>query len=154
MPDQEAGPWSAPTYAPAVGVNDIRRWAIATYWPEPPPPLFVDPDYAATTRWAGIIAPRDFNPFTWLVHPAPRLPEETTEFHHDRPHVMNGGHADHDGAPIRPGDVIGARRRLRSIEERATRLGRTRFITTEHEWTNQEKERVRLRVNTLIRYAR
>jgi len=154
MPDHGVGPWSAPAYAPAVGLNDIRRWAIATYWPEPPPALYVDPDHAATTRWGGIIAPRDFNPFTWLLDPPPRLPEETAEFHHDRPHVMNGGHADRYGEPIRPGDVIGARRRLRGIEERTTRLGRTRFVTTEQEWTNQAGGLVRLRTNTLIRYAR
>jgi acyl dehydratase len=154
MPDHESGPWSPPAYAPAVGLNDIRRWVIATYWPEPPPPLYVDPAYAATTRWAGIIAPRDFNPFTWLVDPPARLPEETAEFHHDRPHVMNGGNADRYGEPIRPGDVIRARRRLCGIQERTTRLGRTRFITTEQEWTNQAGALVRLRVNTLIRYAR
>jgi len=154
MPSDDAGPWSAPTYAPPVGVNDIRRWAIATYWPESPPPLFVDADYAAGTRWGGLVAPRDFNPFTWLLEPPARLPAETAEFHQDRPHVMNGGHVDRYGEPIRPGDVICARRRLRGIEERDTRLGQTRFITTEHEWTNQAQQLVRLRTNTLIRYAR
>ncbi len=27
---------------PPVGANDIARWAIATYWPEPPPAVFLD----------------------------------------------------------------------------------------------------------------
>lgn len=152
MVSEPPGPWSEPTYAPAVSVSDIRRWAIATHWPERPPALYVDLDHAAGTRWRGLVAPRDFNPFTWLVDPVERLPEETAEFHPDRPHVMNGGHADRYGVPIRPGDVICSRRRLRGIEERTTRLGPTRFVTTEHEWTNQSAEFVRLRTNTLVRY--
>jgi hypothetical protein len=34
--------------------------------PEPPPREFVDADYA-TTRWGGLVAPREFNPFAWMV---------------------------------------------------------------------------------------
>lgn len=150
--DDPPGPWSLSAEAPAVGTNDIRRWALATYWPEPSPLLFVDPEYAATTRWGGIIAPRDFNPFTWLAHPLQRLPAETAEYHADRPQVMNGAQDDQYGTVIRPGDVITATRRLRRIRERSTRLGQTRFVTTENRWTNQHGEFVRLRTNTLIRY--
>ena len=46
-----------------IGANDIRRWAIAIYYPEVPPRLFWDEEYAATTRWGGIVAPEEFNPF-------------------------------------------------------------------------------------------
>ena len=56
----------APVAAPAVGVNDIARWATATYWPERPPPVYVDADAAASTPWGGIVAPRDFDPFAWM----------------------------------------------------------------------------------------
>lgn len=146
------GPWSARTSAPPVCTNDIRRWAIATHWPEPPPAIYVDPEFARTTRWGGIVAPRDFNPFTWLGRPSPRLEIETAAFHQDRPHVMNGGHQDHYGVPIRPDDVISTTRRLLRIRNRNTALGKTRFVTTEDRWTNQLGEFVRLRANTLIRY--
>ncbi|HZU76165.1 MAG TPA: MaoC family dehydratase N-terminal domain-containing protein, partial [Dehalococcoidia bacterium] len=54
--------WSEPRYSPPVSLSDIRKWAIAVYWPEVPPRIFWDEEYAKTTRWGGIIAPQDFNP--------------------------------------------------------------------------------------------
>ena len=54
-----------PVAAPPVGANDIARWAIATYWPEPPPPSTSTPRRRATP-WGGIVAPRDFDPFAWM----------------------------------------------------------------------------------------
>src|SRR5262245_11059144 len=50
-----------------LSVSDIRQWAIAVYFPEEPPRLFWDEDYAATTRHGGIVAPEEFNPFGWMV---------------------------------------------------------------------------------------
>ena len=47
--------------------GEIRRWAIAVYWPQRPPPIYWDEEYAKATPWGGIIAPPDFNPFTWPV---------------------------------------------------------------------------------------
>ena len=32
------GKWSEPRLSPPISLSDIRRWAIATYWPETPPP--------------------------------------------------------------------------------------------------------------------
>ena len=55
-----------PVAAPAVGANDIARWAIATYWPEPPPARFLDAVAAEKAPWGGIVAPRDFDPFAWM----------------------------------------------------------------------------------------
>src|SRR5207302_1306356 len=60
---ERQGQWSEPRSSYPVGQSDIRRWAIATYWPEKPPPIFWDEEYARSTRWGGIIAPPDFNPF-------------------------------------------------------------------------------------------
>ena len=65
---------------------------------------------------------------------------------------MNGGQTDTYGAPIRPGDVISARSRLRDWEERTTRLGETLFVFNETEWTNQAGDLVKRRVSTGIRY--
>ena len=65
---------------------------------------------------------------------------------------MNGGQVDTYGVPMRPGDVITARNRLRDWDERETRLGLTLFTFTETEWRNQDDELVKLRVATAIRY--
>ena len=44
----------------------IRNWAVTMYYPEKPPRLFWDEAYAKTTRWGGIVAPEEFNPFAWM----------------------------------------------------------------------------------------
>lgn len=140
-------PWSLPHVSPPVGANDIRRWAIATYWPERPPPRHTDPDHPG-----GMIAPRDFNPFAWMLDPAPPVAGADRSDFPDHPRVMNGGQSDRYGAPIRPGDVITSRSRIAMIESRATRLGDTRFVSTEQLWLNQHGAFVRSRLSTLIRY--
>ena len=56
------GQWVDGRTAPPVTQTDIRRWAMATFYPEKPPRLYWDAKYAATTRWGGIVAPPDFNP--------------------------------------------------------------------------------------------
>jgi len=108
----------APVAAPAVGANDIARWATATYWPERPPAAYVDAAAAASTPWGGIVAPRDFDPFAWMpdrpwsgdwlfgmgVEPGRR--------------VLNGGQWNRYAAPIRPGDVISVTRRFVDVVER------------------------------------
>ena len=48
-----------------VGANDIRHWAIATHWPEPPPARFVDTAVAADGPWVAWSRPRDLDPFAW-----------------------------------------------------------------------------------------
>ena len=49
-----------------IDASDIRRWAIAVYYPDPPPLEYYDEVYAATTPQGGIIAPAEFNPFAWM----------------------------------------------------------------------------------------
>jgi len=55
----------APDVALAVGANDIRRWATASYYPAEAPPELWDESVAARGPWAGLVAPRDFNVFAW-----------------------------------------------------------------------------------------
>src|SRR5260370_3358554 len=50
-----------------VSTPDIRRWAIAVYYPECPPGRFWDAEAAAVSRYGAIVAPEDFNPFAWMV---------------------------------------------------------------------------------------
>ena len=149
---QEAkGKWSEPRVSPPIALSDIRKWAIATYWPETPPQIYWDEAYAATTRWAGIIAPPDFNPFAWPVRrqapPVTAQPAAGVRLTN-----MNGGQTDTFGAPMRPGDVITARTRLRDFNERQGRFGLMLYAYSETEWTNQTGEFVRRRISTSIRY--
>ncbi len=147
------GVWGAEKLSPPVSESDIRKWAIAVYWPETPPPIYWDDAYAATTRWGGIIAPPDFNPFAW---PVERERSTKTDRSKTKParklRAMNGGQVETYGVPMRPGDVIMARNRLRDWDERDTRLGQTLFTYSETEWRNQADELVKLRVSTGIRY--
>lgn len=144
------GHWGEPQYSPPVAASDIRKWAIATYWPETPPPIHWDEAYAATTRWRGLIAPRDFNPFAWPIHrvPAARLPSPPGV----RLTSLNGGQVESYGAPQRPGDVIADRFRVKDFHERQGRFGLMLYVDVENEWTNQAGELVRRRISTFIRY--
>lgn len=144
--------WGPSVVSPPVGANDILRWAVAVYWPERPPQLYTDADYGTAKGFGGVIAPRDFNPFAWMLDPPQPPPGSAKEDFPDHPRVMNGGQSDRYGVPIRPGDVITTRARIASVETRTTRLGDTRFVTTEQEWLNQRGEFVRTRLSTLIRY--
>jgi len=148
------GKWGEARQSPPIAASDIRKWAIATYWPETPPPVYWDEAYAKTTKWGGIVAPQDFNPFAWPVRrpqgqgspagsPGPGGVRLTT---------MNGGQTDTYGAPMGPGDVITARSRLADFNERQGRFGLMLYVYNETEWTNQKNEFVRRRISTSIRY--
>lgn len=141
-----------PVAAPAVGANDIARWAIATYWPEPPPARYLDPGAAAHGPWGGIVAARDFDPFAWMpnrpwagdwlwgmgTEPGRRL--------------LNGGQHNRYLDPIRPGDVISVTRRFVDVVERETKRGPMVFFQSEFRWENQDGALVRLGEQTTIYY--
>lgn len=156
------GVWGGERTSPPISTSDIRKWAIATYWPQKPPSIYWDEEYAKTTRHGGIIAPSDFNPFAWpveRVRPArtgPPDPAANLTPSGGKPRRsttgMNGGQTDTYGAPMRPGDVITSRSRLKDWNEREGRLGLTLFTFTETEWRNQNGELVRTRISTSIRF--
>jgi hypothetical protein len=158
-----------------VTESDIRRWAIATYYPERPPRLFWDAAYATTTRHGGIVAPEEFNPFAWMSgvtppHTAgpttvePTAARSTSPNDPDRTEVslgipgpglrfqVNGGIEVEYGVRMRAGDVITSEQRLASYTEREGRLGRMLFTASEAVWTNQDGELVKRSTNTVIRY--
>jgi hypothetical protein len=143
-----------------ISESDIRKWAIAVYYPEDPPRMFWDAAYAATTVHGGIVAPEDFNPFAWMAAEPPGIrhggyvgieanvgvdPPET-------PFMLNGGLEVTYGVPMRPGDVISAVSTLTGYQERAGRLGLMLFTTQMDRWTNQDDELVKVATMTLIRY--
>ncbi|TQS47135.1 MaoC family dehydratase [Cryptosporangium phraense] len=138
-----------------VSESDIRRWALAVYWPQKPPQAFLD----------AAAAPEDFNPFAW-ASAAAETPGRTEGDANsaDRTEVMagvpgpglqfqlNGGLETEYGAPIRPGDVITSENRLDSYSEREGKLGLMLFTVTEDTWTNQDRAVVKRSRMTLIRY--
>lgn len=143
--------WSEPQVSHPVDCSDIRKWAIAVYWPDMPPKIFWDEAYAKSTRWGGIIAPREFNPFAWPIHrPADRMPKPAKRKVGER--SMNGGQKETYGVQIRPGDVITAKTALVHMEEKVGKLGLTLYKSTETRWTNQKGEFVRSRISISIVY--
>lgn len=147
-----------------VSESDIRKWALAVYYPEEPPARFWDGEVAASSRYGGIVAPEDFNPFAWL-RAQPRgvsrssaaTDADSTErsLGIDGPHLvnqLNGGVSVEYGEPIRPGDVITSVTRLGQYREREGSLGLMLFTPMETTWTNQRDEMVKRSTLVLIRY--
>jgi len=147
-----------------VSESDIRKWALAVYFPDPPPREFIDPDCASSSRWGGMVAPQEFNPFNWLAAETEE-PDVVVDINDpDRteillgvegPHLkfqLNGGREVEYGEFIRPGDVITSVSRLADYHEREGRLGLMLFTLSEDMWTNQRSELVKRTRSTLIRY--
>jgi hypothetical protein len=146
------GVWGESRVSPPISEADIRKWAIACYWPEKPPQLYWDAEYAKSTRHGGIIAPNDFNPFAWPVEREIQASRATASGGGVGTRGMNGGQVDTYGVKMHPGDVITTRTRLKDWDERTTRLGLTVFSRNETEWRNQKGELVKTRIGTGIRY--
>jgi hypothetical protein len=141
----------------------IRNWAIALYFPEKPPRLFWDEDYAKTTRWGGLVATEEFNPFTWMradppgnmgpeaSRPWPEIPLgiPCPEF---KANIFAGLTVTYTGVRMRPGDVIKSAVKLAGYHEKQGRLGLMLFTTREDNWTNQKGELIRTSRSDLIRY--
>jgi hypothetical protein len=147
-----------------VSESDIRRWAIAVFWPDDPPRLYWDAEYAKTTRYGGIVAPDEFNPFAWMVAEKFDPPIKVQGLDPGRTEKMlgveppavkfqlNGGQDTEYGVPMRPGDVITMEMKLGDYSEREGRHGLMLFTIFEMLWTNQNDELVRRTLRTLIRY--
>jgi hypothetical protein len=146
-----------------IDPSDIRRWAVAMYYPAQPPPLYWDEAHARSTRWGGIVAPEEFNPFAWMraepkgdmgVEAARPWPElklgiPCPEF---KANIFAGQVVEYTKVRMRPGDVIKSAVRLGGYHEKRGRLGLMLFTVREELWTNQNAELVRTSRSELIRY--
>lgn len=142
-----------------VAASDIRRWAIAVYYPDPPPARFISP-----TEGEELIAPEELNPFGWIVaeQMTPVIAQELRDTDKTEKALgiagpglrnqINGGSDVIYGAPIRVGDVIRSETRLHEYREKQGRMGAMLITVTRVEWTNQHGERVKLGHDTSIRY--
>jgi len=151
-----------------VSTSDIRRWATAVYWPDPPPRLFWDEAYAATTIHGGIVAPEEMNPFAWMTAEHALLETQVRDGEEPNDpnrleralgiegpglkYQLNGGMECEYGVRMRPGDVITSIGRLAGYHEREGRLGLMLFTINESTWTNQRDELVKRTRSTQIRY--
>lgn len=138
--------------SPPISANDIRKWAIAVYWPDTPPQVYWDEDYANTSRWGGLIAPQEFNPFAWPIErrEATRIGGPQGKGPGQR--GMNGGSEATYGEPMRPGDVIRSSTKLVDVYEKTGKLGMMMFVVNETTWTNQNGEQVKVDRKVSIRY--
>ncbi|WP_308115552.1 MULTISPECIES: MaoC family dehydratase N-terminal domain-containing protein [unclassified Rhodococcus (in: high G+C Gram-positive bacteria)] len=140
-----------------VSESDIRRWAMATYYPDPPPRRYWD-----SSSVSSIVAPEDFNPFAWMTAAGPQASsavydpdDHFTKLGVDGPGLerqVNGGLEVSYGEPIKPGDVITSSAAVSALSEREGRLGLMLFTTFETTWTNQTGAEVRRQKMTIIRY--
>jgi hypothetical protein len=146
-----------------IAESDIRRWAIAVYYPEPPPRLFWDADFATTTTHGGLVAPEDFNPFAWMAAGPGGVrgtrdndPQGTEKILGVEPPAVgfqvNGGITVTYGERMRPGDVVTSVSTLGGYHQRTGRLGLMLFTTVDTTWTNQNGGVVRRSQGTVIRY--
>lgn len=134
--------------SPPVSLSDIRKHAIAVYWPETPPRLFWDEEYARQTSWGGIVAPEDFNPFAWPIEGSGRYPCGIDI--PDTARTFNGGSEAAYFAPIHPGDTITAAETMVDVYQRTGRTGRLLFLVSETRWTNQQGELVKTQRGTRV----
>jgi hypothetical protein len=146
-----------------ISESDVRRWAIATYYPDPPPARFWDAKDGGRIGFGGIAVPEEFNPFAWMaaeVQTEPgidRMDPDHTELRlglagPGLKNQLNGGVSVDYGVPMRPGDVIESVVTLADYTERPGRLGDMLFTVTEDLWRNERAETVRRYRFTLIRY--
>lgn len=148
-----------------VAESDIRRWALAVYYPLRPPARYLDAAVAAKSRWGSIIAPEEFNPFAWLAAEEETAAADGSDDNDPGrieislgitppglKHQLNGGMEVEYGVPMRPGDVITQVSRLADYIERSGRLGLMLFTIFEDIWTNDRDELVKRIRTTLIRY--
>ena len=158
------GSKTPPLTSPPISESDIRRAAIAINWPEVPPGVYWDAEHAAKSRWGGIIAPEEFNPFAWMIgraHVGPqpdRLSDEQTSLEDARnlrppgapPRFLFGGVDSTYHERMRPGDVITSVITATDVYERSGSIGPMIFYITEETWTKQNGEVVKTTRTTNI----
>jgi hypothetical protein len=140
-----------------ISASDIRKWAKAVYYPEPPPAQFA----GAGGPDSPLVAPEEFNPFAWAAPGRAEKKSDITPGFMERQmgitppplnFIVNGGSVCEYGVPMREGDVITATNSLSNYTEKDGKRGRLLFTETKDRWTNQRGEMVRTTTMTLIRY--
>jgi N-terminal half of MaoC dehydratase len=150
-----------------IAASDIRRWALAVYYPGLPPPEFWDEDDPVTVARGGLVAPDEFNPLAWIAkEPKPvsrgagpsvprvgafemKLGVEPPGF---RAILQGEIRASYGGALMRPGDVIHAATSITEYFEREGRMGLQLYTTLSEVLTNQDGAWVKTVDTVFVRY--
>ena len=127
--------------SPPVAPSDVRKWAMAIYWPERPPRLYRDLEYATKSRWGCMVAPAEFNPFAWPVDGACCLPDWPETFQTQL--SFSAGNEAEYYLPIRIGDVISGTSSIVDVYEKQGRSGDLIFVVAESRLSNQRGELVK-----------
>jgi hypothetical protein len=154
-----------------ITASDIRKWAIAVYYPDLPPRLHWDEEYAATTRWGGIVAPQEFNPFgaAWMAKDPPPTSTAGTsvgatgrsgafesELGVDPPPyravLQSRIIATYSGVRMRPGDIIRSETRISEYFERQGKMGLQLYTTVSDDLYNQRDEWIKRLDTVFLRY--
>jgi hypothetical protein len=146
-----------------IDTNDIRHWAAAVYYPDVPPPLYWDEEFARTTKWGGIVAPEEFNPFAWMMQEPRPQPRAFRQGRFERAFgleppkskatMQNEIRVTYTGVRMRPGDVIRSTQRISEYFEREGRMGLQLYTTLDNEYTNQHGERIKLLQTVYVRFG-
>ena len=146
-----------------IAASDIRRWAAAVYYPEIPPRLFWDAEYATSTPFEGIVAPEEFNPFAIMTAdppPSPRSPPRPGRFERafgveppaSRAVLQGAIRVRYTGIRMRPGDVIRSTQRITEYSEREGRMGLQLYTTLSTEFVNQLDQLIKTLDTVYVRY--
>lgn len=146
-----------------IAASDIRKWAIAVYYPHRPPARYWDADHVDRVQQGRWVAPHEFNPFAWMTAVPAGFPEvdrldpDVLEKSLGIPgpgltNQLNGGLDVEYLRDLVAGDVITAVRVLDGYTERVGRLGPMLFTTVKETWTNGDGATVQVRRQTGIRY--
>jgi hypothetical protein len=154
-----------------IAASDIRRWALAVYYPGLPPRLYWDEDYAATTRWGGIVAPQEFNPFgaAWMAKDPPPTTTAATSAGSTgrsgdfesvlgvspppyRAVLQSQVIATYSGIRMRPGDVIRSESCISAYFERQGKMGLQLYTTVSDNFYNPRGEWIKRLDTIYLRY--
>ncbi len=140
-----------------IEASAIRKWAMAVYWPEPAPEVFMNAEYA----------PEDFDPFAWgpasyeslldgddgSVIVRHGINERALGFPDWKFRAgLNGGMNCTYGVRMHVGDVITDVKSVGEYTERQGRMGLMLITQSISTWTNQRGELVKRAINSGIRY--
>ena len=142
-----------------ISASDIRKWAIAVYYPEAPLAKFIGAGAAGGGE--PLVAPEEFNPFAWATPGAKPAPADVSAGFIENSagiappalkFIVNGGSVFEYGVPMREGDVITNEFSVKSYTVKQGKRGPLLVTETQDRWTNQKGEHVRSTLMTLVRY--
>jgi hypothetical protein len=142
-----------------ISASDIRKWAIAVYYPDPPPERFTGAGAAGGE--APLVAPEEFNPFAWATPGGKRRDNDVSAGFLEKQagikpppmeFMVNGGSVTEYGVPMVEGDVISTDFSIKSYTVKQGKRGPLLITETQDRWTNQRGEVVKTNVMTLVRY--